>query len=516
MYAEVCSLALQGFGAILVRVECDLSSGLPRFDLVGLPGSSVSESRERVRSAIRNCGLAFPVSRITVNLAPADVRKEGPVYDLPILAAVLLASGQLRTDKVRDRLDGSVLLGELSLSGNIRRIKGVLPMLVSARDMGIRRAYIPDGNAAEASVVAGMEVIPVSNIQQLLAHLNGTACIAPVPPAPFRAGTVIRSAGQAEVPDFADVRGQEAAKRALEVAAAGGHNILMVGPPGSGKSMLARRLPGILPDMTYEEALETTKVYSVAGMLTEETSLMSERPFRAPHHTITAAAMSGGGKEARPGEIPLADNGILFLDELPLFGKASLETLRQPLEDSRITIVRAAYSVTYPSSVMLVCAMNPCPCGYFTDPKSPCTCTDSSRHAYLSKVSGPLLDRIDIRIQVAPLESKDLFSGKPGESSADIRARVAAARAVQQERFKGTGIPCNARMTPEQAESCCIMEDGARRLLKQAFQTLRFSARANSRILKTARTIADLDGSEMIMAPHIMEALRYRETAGLT
>lgn len=524
MVATVKSLGLHGFGAIPVEVEADLSAGLPRFDLVGLPGSSVSESRERVRSAIHNCGLVFPVRRITVNLAPADVRKEGPVYDLPILAAILKASGQLGAD-----LADSVLLGELSLSGELRRINGVLPMLLTARESGVRRAFVPDGNAAEASVVAGMDIYAIHDVPQLLRHLSGEAVLQPIPTVSYEPGSTVvcGSAGDpgsggsngdspdSDERDFADVRGQLLAKRALEIAAAGGHNVLMVGPPGSGKSMLAGRLPSILPEMTYEEALETTKIYSVAGLLPEQTVLLSRRPFRAPHHLVTAAAMTGGGTHVRPGEISLSNNGVLFLDELPLFRRSVLESLRQPVENGQITISRSNFSATYPSNIMLICAMNPCPCGYYGDPERACSCTDASRKAYLSRISGPLLDRIDIYIKVNPLPKSDLFSAARAESSAVIRQRVAAARAVQVRRFRGTGISCNARMSPEQVEDFCRLDASAQSTLERAYESLRFSARASGRIRRTARTIADLDGAAEVAPRHIMEAIQYRAANGL-
>jgi len=509
MYAKVISLALQGFGAIPVEVEADVSSGLPRFDLVGLPGSSVSESRERVRAAIRNCGLEFPVSRITVNLAPADIRKEGPVYDLPILAALLKATRQVRAD-----LSDSVLLGELSLNGELRRIKGVLPMLIAARQEGFQAAYIPYGNRAEASVVDGLTIYPVQDLPQLMRHFSGEEPIQPMETLPYSPGRTIPSETGAQpgtrLPDFSDVKGQEVAKKALEIAAAGGHNVLMSGPPGSGKSMLAQRLPSILPDLSYEEALETTKLYSVAGLLPEETALMATRPFRAPHHSMTLAAMTGGGARQSPGEVSLAENGVLFLDELPLFPKSVLESLRQPLENGSVTISRANYSVTYPSHFILVCAMNPCPCGHYGDPNHLCRCSESARKAYRARISGPLLDRIDLQIAVSPLSEQELYEAPSGEPSATIRARVSAARARQQKRFRGTAITCNAQMSSEQLHTLCPLDDAAKDLLKQAFRTFHFSARANDRLLKTAQTIADLAAHDRITSPDLLTALQFR------
>lgn len=508
MYATVTSLALSGFDAIPVDVEADVSVGLPRFDLVGLPGSSVSESRERVRAAIRNCGLEFPISRITVNLAPADVRKEGPVFDLPILAALLSATRQISAD-----FTDTILIGELSLSGEVRRVNGVLPMLIAAREQGFKAAFIPAGNRAEASVVEGLTVFPVEDLPQLVRHCNGTELIAPVPYRPFRP----EAASADTALDYADVKGQELPKLALEIAAAGGHNLLMTGPPGSGKSMLARRLPTILPELSYGEALETTKLYSVAGRLPEETALMSTRPFRAPHHSATLAAMTGGGTRVGPGEVSLAGNGVLFLDELPLFGKAVLESLRQPLEDGQVTISRARGSVTYPSRFMLVCAMNPCPCGHFGDPNHPCTCSEAARQTYRNRVSGPLLDRIDLLVKVSPLTEQALFAAPRGEPSAAIRERVTAARAVQQKRFAGTGIACNARMTAEHTARYCRLSPEAEQVFRQAYRTLRFSARSRDRILRTARTIADLDGAAEIRPEDLAAALQFRfleDTAG--
>ncbi|MBQ1544633.1 MAG: YifB family Mg chelatase-like AAA ATPase [Clostridia bacterium] len=501
MYAKVTSLALSGFDAIPVEVEADVSVGLPRFDLVGLPGSSVSESRERVRAAIRNCGLEFPISRITVNLAPADVRKEGPVFDLPILAALLSATRQISAD-----FTDTILIGEISLSGEVRRVKGVLPMLIAAREQGFRTAFIPAGNRAEATVVDGLTVFPAADLPQLVRHWDGTEPISPVPHLPFEQGLPPAE----DALDFADVRGQELPKMALEIAAAGGHNLLMTGPPGSGKSMLARRLPTILPALSYDEALETTKLYSVAGRLPEETALLRTRPFRAPHHSATLAAMTGGGKQIGPGEVSLSTNGVLFLDELPHFSKSVLESLRQPLEDGQVTISRARGSVTYPSRFMLVCAMNPCPCGHFGDPNHPCTCSAAARQTYRNRVSGPLLDRIDLLVKVSPLPEQELFAASRGEPSAAIRERVTAARAVQQARFADAGVACNAQMTAEQTAAFCRLTPEAEDLFRQAYRTLRFSARSRDRILRTARTIADLDGAADIRPGDLAAALQFR------
>ncbi len=493
-------MGLFGLNAFMVEVEADLSSGLPRFDLVGLPDSAVSESRERVRSAIKNCGLDFPISRITVNLAPADQKKEGPIYDLPILIALLLASEQLKC-----KTEDCAFLGEVSLSGEIRHINGVLPMVIKAKNAGISNIFIPYDNTAEASVVDGVNVYPVRHIKELLDHLNGKSTLKACYCNDFD-----EASEQTIYPDFCDVKGQFEAKRALEVAAAGGHNVMMIGPPGSGKSMLAKRLPSILPEMSFDESIETTEIYSIAGALKSDVSLIRQRPFRSPHHTVSAAGLSGGGTIPKPGEISLAHNGVLFLDELPEFSRSSMETLRQPIEDGTITISRAAGTLSYPCSVMLVCAMNPCPCGFFGHPTRPCTCPKGSASRYLSRVSGPLLDRLDIHIEVAPVDFEELSEDAYGEKSEDIRLRVNEARKLQRIRFEGTGITCNARMTSSMVRQYCKLTPVAKRILKDAFEKLGLSARAYDKVLKIARTIADLDSSENIDTKHIAEAIQYR------
>lgn len=499
MFSKVSSLGIFGIDAFTVTVECDISQGLPRFDLVGLPDNAVKESRERVRASVKNCDLDFPVSRITVNIAPADIKKEGSLYDLPVLISILKGSGQLKGDT-----DGFAFVGELSLDGEIRKINGVLPMLLKAKEEGIKGVFIPYDNMLEGSVVEGIDVFPARNIIEVIRHISEEA-----PITPCYCPSLVTEGDNYSV-DFSEVRGQAEAKRALEVAAAGGHNCIMVGPPGTGKSMLAKRLPTIMPDMTFEEKLETTKIYSIAGLIPKGKAIVSRRPFRSPHHTVSAQALSGGGTNIRPGEISLAHNGIMFMDEFPEFDRRCKETLRQPLEDGVVNISRTSGSVTYPSNIMLVAAMNPCPCGYYGHPTKECKCTPAARKRYRDKISGPILDRIDIHIEVSPVEYSQLSGKSEEEKSCEIKKRVNKARLIQQERFKGTGITCNAKMTSKMTREFCILTDSANALLKQSFEKLGLSARVYDKILKIARTIADLDESDIIDIQHIAEALQYR------
>lgn len=493
------SMGLFGLDTFVVKVEADVSRAMPCFDIVGLPDASVKESRDRVRSALKNCNFEFPDGKITVNLAPAHIRKEGPVYDLPILIALLQSTGQLNVD-----VSDCVFIGELSLAGEVRSINGALPMAIKAGEEGFKKLFLPKANAGEAAVAKGIDIYPIENLNQLINHLKGIHLVEKAVPA------AIENIDGEFIPDFSQVRGQAEAKRAIEIAAAGGHNLLMVGPPGSGKSMLAKRVPSILPDMTFEEAIETTKIHSVAGLLRENSALITARPFRAPHHTVSAAGLSGGGAVPKPGEISLAHNGVLFLDELPEFSRSAMEVLRQPIEDGKVTISRVSGTLTYPCEVMLVAAMNPCPCGYFGHPSRKCICGEKSVARYLSRVSGPLLDRLDIHVEVPPVEFSELSSKESGESSASIKERVNKARKIQRQRYEGTGIKSNAGLTSALLREVCVMDDGAKRILSIAFEKMGLSARAYDRVLKVSRTIADLEGTEIINASHVSEAVQYR------
>lgn len=500
MYAKVKSLGIFGFETFLVEVEADISSGLPRFDIVGLPDAAVKESKERVRSSIKNCKFTYPTARITVNIAPADIKKEGAIYDLPIFISTLLASGQLN---IKD-IDEYAFIGEMSLDGEIRPVKAVLPMIVEAKKQGIKNVFIPKSNELEGGVIDEICVLPVENIYQVCNHLKGIDKITP-------AKTVTTEQNDESVLlDFSDVKGQENAKRALEIAAAGGHNCIMYGPPGTGKSMLAKRMPSILPDMTFEEQIECTKLYSVAGKLDNKTGLITKRPFRSPHHTVSAQGLTGGGTSLTPGELSLAHNGVIFLDEFPEFDRRAKESLRQPLEDGIVTITRTSGTVTYPSNILLIAAMNPCPCGYLGHPTKECTCSDAVKSRYKEKISGPILDRIDIHIEVAPVAFDELSSTKKEESSKEIKKRVDKAREIQRKRFENTLVSCNAKMTPQMTKDFCKLNNDAAQLLKDAFEKLSMSARAYDKILRISRTIADLEESESIEINHIAEALQYR------
>ncbi|MBQ5755604.1 MAG: YifB family Mg chelatase-like AAA ATPase [Oscillospiraceae bacterium] len=499
MFARVASFGVKSLDGFIVHAEADISGGLPAFSLVGLPDSAVKESGDRVRSALKNLGFTWPPSRITVNLAPADVRKTGPAYDLPVLLAILTASGQLPAPAPHQ-----AFLGELSLDGSLRPVAGVLPMALSARENGITELFLPHYNAVEAAAAQGLTVYSLSSVADLIAHLKGERRLTPQPATPF----VPRPPEQ--LPDFRDVHGQMMARRALEIAAAGGHNALLVGPPGTGKSMLAKRIPSILPPLSVEESIETTKIYSVAQMLPNGYGLASKRPFRSPHHTVSGSALAGGGTNPRPGEVSLAHNGVLFLDELPEFKPDALEILRQPLEDGQVTISRVNGSATYPCRFMFIAAMNPCRCGYLGHPTHPCTCPPSTVDRYRHRVSGPLLDRIDLHIPVDPVDYDDLARAEGGEDSASIRKRVLAARALQQKRYKGLGFACNAHLPSPLLRQFCHIAPEADTLLRTAFEAMGLSARAYDRILKVSRTIADLAGAETIGPEHVGEALQYR------
>ncbi len=497
MVSKVHSMGLLGVSGYAVSVECYLSGGLPAFDVVGLPDAAVKESRERVRAAAKNGGFEFPMRRITVNLAPADTRKEGALYDLPILLGLLAAH-----EEIPLLPPDAAFVGELSLEGALRPVCGTLPMVLAAARLGFRQVFLPAGNAKEASLAEGIEVFAASHFTDIVRHLSGKAPLAPLPP--WQAAPDDRP-----LPDFSDVRGQDNVKRALEIAAAGGHNILMVGPPGAGKSMLARRMPGILPAMTRGEMLETTEIHSVAGLISDKTPMLLARPFRAPHHTISPVGLSGGGSMPRPGEISLAHNGVLFLDELPEFDRVALEVLRQPLEDGEVTIARVSGTLTYPAMFMLVCAMNPCRCGWYGHPSGRCRCDRKAVDNYYGRVSGPLLDRIDMQVEVPSVDFDSLAQRKPAEPSADIRQRVERARNLQRKRFDSDTL-CNARLSPSQMAACCELDNACQKLMKGAFDRLGLTARSYDRVLRVARTIADLEQAERIGTPHLAEAIQYR------
>ena len=491
-------MGLQGIGGYEVLLEVYISNGLPAFDVVGLPDAAVREARERVRAAIKNNGYRFPVSRMTVNLAPADKKKAGTLYDLPMFIGILAADGD-----IDEPGDDCAFIGELSLSGELRPVYGALPMAIAAARCGVKKLFVPADNAAEAAFADGISVYPVKNVDELLRLMRGEVNIEP-------AAAPALDTLMEHMPDFSEVKGQENVKRALEIAAAGGHNILIVGPPGAGKSMMAKRLPGILPDMSRGEMIQSTEIYSVAGLTSREHPIVSMRPFRAPHHTVSAAGLSGGGTSPRPGEISLAHNGVLFLDELPEFRSDVLEVLRQPLEDGEVTVSRVAGTVTYPSRFMLVCAMNPCKCGWYGHPSGRCRCTERDVRRYHSKISGPLLDRIDLIVEVPALDYEELSRRSSAERSADIKKRVNAAREIQRRRFGGDGTMCNAHIGSREMSEICALDAEGEALMHAAFDSMRLSARSYDRILRVARTIADLDGQERISPEHVAEAIQYR------